>query len=227
VGLSLAAVHELNKANEFSLGTSLRVSDKYKYSDLDELIVSHIKQMALKVTEMMAHDKFRGTQEELSMSFQVGRLSLFASKVLILPLPRNRQVPSEHDHGQPRDVGVRLCARRRQEEGRTVRRQLPDEREVGDPNLGSSCSRLDMSPPSCDLTLVPQPIKVVPGAFSLFNEDHGDVMALVRPFVALSLHVSIRALNLCVFRSVTPSRQLTTTAPRAKTLVSPPALPTL
>lgn len=37
----------------------------YTYSDLDELIVSHIKQMALKVNEMTAHEKFKGSQTEL------------------------------------------------------------------------------------------------------------------------------------------------------------------
>ena len=38
---------------------------KYTYSDLDELIVSHIKSMARKVDEMMTHEKFqRGTKAD-------------------------------------------------------------------------------------------------------------------------------------------------------------------
>lgn len=58
-------MHELNKPNEYSLGTQLRVSDKHRYSDLDELIDAHIKQMARKVTELTSNDRFKGSQESL------------------------------------------------------------------------------------------------------------------------------------------------------------------
>ncbi|KPV77863.1 uncharacterized protein RHOBADRAFT_34071 [Rhodotorula graminis WP1] len=60
------AVHELNKPNEFSLGTQLRVSDKHRYSDLDELIDAHVKQMARKVSELAAHDRFKGSKDHLN-----------------------------------------------------------------------------------------------------------------------------------------------------------------
>ncbi|KAK5661294.1 hypothetical protein OQA88_11189 [Cercophora sp. LCS_1] len=53
-------VLELQKENEFSVGRVLRVGSKYSYSDLDELIVDHVKAMAKKVDELMRHDKFRG-----------------------------------------------------------------------------------------------------------------------------------------------------------------------
>jgi transcription elongation factor SPT6 len=52
-------VLELQKENEFSVGRVLRVGGKYNYSDLDELIVDHVKAMAKKVDELMRHDKFR------------------------------------------------------------------------------------------------------------------------------------------------------------------------
>jgi len=52
-------VLELQKENEFSVGRVLRVGGKYTYSDLDELIVDHVKAMAKKVDELMRHDKFR------------------------------------------------------------------------------------------------------------------------------------------------------------------------
>ncbi|KAK1749981.1 Oxysterol-binding protein-domain-containing protein [Echria macrotheca] len=52
-------VLELQKENEFSVGKTLRVGGKYNYSDLDELIVEHVKAMAKKVDELMRHDKFR------------------------------------------------------------------------------------------------------------------------------------------------------------------------
>jgi transcription elongation factor SPT6 len=62
-------VLELDKANEFSVGRQLRVGRKYSYSDLDELIVSHIKSMARKVDEMTTHEKFqRGSRADTGTS---------------------------------------------------------------------------------------------------------------------------------------------------------------
>jgi len=59
-------VLELQKDNEFSVGKVLRVGSKYNYSDLDELIVDHVKAMAKKVDELMRHDKFRaGSKADL------------------------------------------------------------------------------------------------------------------------------------------------------------------
>ncbi|TGO11015.1 hypothetical protein BTUL_0119g00150 [Botrytis tulipae] len=52
-------VLELQKENEFSLGRQLRINNKYNYSDLDELIVDHVKAMSKKVEEMMLHEKFQ------------------------------------------------------------------------------------------------------------------------------------------------------------------------
>ena len=52
-------VLEMQKENEFSVGKLLRVGGKYTYSDLDELIVDHVKAMARKVEELMRHDKFQ------------------------------------------------------------------------------------------------------------------------------------------------------------------------
>ncbi|KAF8420790.1 SH2 domain-containing protein [Tirmania nivea] len=57
-------VLELDKENEFTVGKLLRVMGKYIYTDLDELMHLHIKAMARKVDEMVAHDKFQeGTRE--------------------------------------------------------------------------------------------------------------------------------------------------------------------
>ncbi|KAK5987461.1 Transcription elongation factor SPT6 [Cladobotryum mycophilum] len=52
-------VLEMQKDNEFSVGKLLRIGGKYTYSDLDELIVDHVKAMARKVEEMMRHDKYQ------------------------------------------------------------------------------------------------------------------------------------------------------------------------
>ncbi|KAF2274402.1 transcription elongation factor-like protein spt6 [Westerdykella ornata] len=50
-------VLELDKPNPYSLGKQLRVG-KYTYSDLDELIVSHVEAMARKVTELTKDERF-------------------------------------------------------------------------------------------------------------------------------------------------------------------------
>ncbi|ELR06845.1 Nucleosome remodeling protein [Pseudogymnoascus destructans] len=52
-------VLELLKENEFTVGKQLRIGGKYTYSDLDELIVDHVKAMARKVDEMMQHEKYQ------------------------------------------------------------------------------------------------------------------------------------------------------------------------
>jgi hypothetical protein len=52
-------VLELQKDNEFSVGRQLRIGGKYNYSDLDELIVDHVKAMAKKVDELMQHEKYQ------------------------------------------------------------------------------------------------------------------------------------------------------------------------
>lgn len=53
-------VLELDKENEFALGKTLKIGGRYNYSDLDELIVNHVRAMAKKVDEMMLHEKYRG-----------------------------------------------------------------------------------------------------------------------------------------------------------------------
>ncbi|RJE26688.1 hypothetical protein PHISCL_01012 [Aspergillus sclerotialis] len=58
-------VLELDKENEFSVGRALKVGGRYTYSDLDDLIVNHVKAMAKKVDEMTLHEKYQdGTKEE-------------------------------------------------------------------------------------------------------------------------------------------------------------------
>ncbi|KAL5612202.1 hypothetical protein BROUX41_000258 [Berkeleyomyces rouxiae] len=59
-------VVELQKENEFSVGKTLRIGGKFTYTDLDELIVEHVKSMAKKVEQLMRNDKFhRGSRADL------------------------------------------------------------------------------------------------------------------------------------------------------------------
>lgn len=61
-------VLELQKENEFTVGRTLRIGGKYTYSDLDELIVDHVKAMARKVDELMQSDKYQKlSKSELGM----------------------------------------------------------------------------------------------------------------------------------------------------------------
>ncbi|KAG8887672.1 Transcription elongation factor spt6, partial [Tulasnella sp. 403] len=47
-------------------GSQLIVDGKYQFSDLDELIVNHIKAMARRIDELMMHDKFqKGSESEI------------------------------------------------------------------------------------------------------------------------------------------------------------------
>jgi transcription elongation factor SPT6 len=72
-------VLELQKENEFSVGRQLRVGGKYNYSDLDELIVDHVKAMAKKVDEMTQHEKFqKGSKSD------IGKCDQLVSRVCIL-----------------------------------------------------------------------------------------------------------------------------------------------
>ena len=62
-------VLELDKENEYSVGRTLRVG-KFSYSDLDELIVLHVKAMAKKVDEMCGDEKYQNlSKEALGKSF--------------------------------------------------------------------------------------------------------------------------------------------------------------
>ena len=63
-------VLELDKENEFSVGKVLKIGGKNSYSDLDELIVNHVKAMARKVDELMQHEKYQsGTKADTGMSY--------------------------------------------------------------------------------------------------------------------------------------------------------------
>ena len=63
-------VLELDKSSQFSSGTTFKIGGRYSYSDLDELLVNHVKAMARKVDEMMQHDKYQNTSKA-----ETGKLS--------------------------------------------------------------------------------------------------------------------------------------------------------
>ncbi|WVF72010.1 transcription elongation factor SPT6 [Kwoniella sp. CBS 6097] len=56
-------VQEIDKPNEYSVGRILRVAGRYSYSDLDELIINHVKAIARKLDEMQMHEKYKPEDE--------------------------------------------------------------------------------------------------------------------------------------------------------------------
>ena len=53
-----------------NVGTKLIVDNTHQFSDLDELIVNHVRAMARKVEELMMHEKFKpGSEDELRKLF--------------------------------------------------------------------------------------------------------------------------------------------------------------
>jgi transcription elongation factor SPT6 len=70
-------VLELDKENEFSVGKILKIMGKYTYSDLDELIVNHVKAMAKKVEEMMNDERYQTGSKN-----QTGKQSSFCQMLL-------------------------------------------------------------------------------------------------------------------------------------------------
>ncbi|KAL1411070.1 Transcription elongation factor spt6 [Vanrija albida] len=56
-------VQEVDKPNEYALGRILRVGDTYNYSDLDDLVINHVKATARKFDEMQEHEKYKSEHE--------------------------------------------------------------------------------------------------------------------------------------------------------------------
>ncbi|KAK4704537.1 transcription elongation factor SPT6, partial [Phenoliferia sp. Uapishka_3] len=130
------AIFEMNKTNEFSLGSPLKIAGgKYSYIDLDELIFSHVKQMARKVEEMINNEKYKGTQQQLDLFLQNNTMANPGKSAYGFGLDKQR----------PGQFVVSFRVNQHTE-------------------------------------IQSWPIKVVPGAFSLLGQDHGDVMALCTAF---------------------------------------------
>jgi transcription elongation factor SPT6 len=76
-------VLELDKENEFSVGKILKIAGRYSYSDLDELIVNHVKAMAKKVDDMTMHEKYQsGSKADTGILFPLSH-----SHFISYPLP--------------------------------------------------------------------------------------------------------------------------------------------
>lgn len=103
-------VLELDKENEFSVGRVLRIGGKYSYSDLDDLIVNHVKAMAKKVDEMVLNEKYKeGSKAETGEHFIPFPLSILIkciSRLINHLLPLHRPMARDLHQGQPASLGV-------------------------------------------------------------------------------------------------------------------------
>lgn len=98
-------VLELQKENEFTVGKQLRIGGRYTYSDLDELIVDHVKAMANKVDEMMQHEKYqRGSKADAGES-------PFPPQVHSMLTQPRRTLADDVHGGEPEAVRVRVLHR--------------------------------------------------------------------------------------------------------------------
>ncbi len=104
-------VLEMDKENEFALGKTLKIGGKYTYSDLDELIVLHVKAMAKKVEEMMLHEKFQnGSKADTGMCVRRAPFActMFScEKLSTNPVLSPRAMVNDLHRGQPETQ--RLC----------------------------------------------------------------------------------------------------------------------
>lgn len=162
-------MHELNKPNEFSIGQILRVSAKHIYSDLDELIVSHVKSMARKVDELTSHEKYRGSESELGTPFRARPDCTDAAADLHLQNVTMAN-PGTSAYGfainsKPGKGGQFMLSFRTSHTAEITSWVRP--------------------PPLSYFSDAAQPVKIMPGVFMLMNEEHGDVLSLVRLLLLL------------------------------------------
>jgi transcription elongation factor SPT6 len=96
-------VLELDKENEFTVGRTLKAGNA-TYSDLDELIVMHIKAMAKKVDEITGHEKYQANGKTAT-----GSSPHFFLAAMSLTNMQNHRAMAENLHGgQPAPVRVRF-----------------------------------------------------------------------------------------------------------------------
>lgn len=103
-----------------TIGGTLVVDKKYRYSDLDELIVNHVQAMGRRVEDLMAHEKFKhGPEDDLRALLH---FSLF-ERVLITVGLHIRSLPEELCDCKPFQEYVWLHVK--QEASRAFQSMLP------------------------------------------------------------------------------------------------------
>lgn len=95
-------VQELDKPHEHALGRILRVGTSSSYSDLDDLIINHVKAIARKFDEMQMHEKYR-PEDELG---EFGCCDIANGRIILEKLcagpPWSQHVRLQHRQRPPR-----------------------------------------------------------------------------------------------------------------------------
>lgn len=150
-------VLELDKENEFSVGKTLKIG-RYTYSDLDELIVNHVKAMVKKVEEIMADERFqRGSKT------QAGTLksSLIPQLITMLTISTEQWLTA-YMEANPKRSMYAFC----------INPQFPGYFHL--------CFK-----PTPQSNHMSWPIKVIPQAFELQKNPYPDMRALKNGFKTL------------------------------------------
>jgi hypothetical protein len=82
------------------------VGGKYSYSDLDDLIVNHVKAMAKKVDEMMLNEKYKEVSKAETGESIPYLHTLRIDPILITPFPLPRPMARDLYQGQPSSLGI-------------------------------------------------------------------------------------------------------------------------
>jgi transcription elongation factor SPT6 len=155
-------VLELQKENEFSLGKTLKVGGKYTYSDLDELIVLHIKAMAKKVNEMMADDRYQAGYTKQQTGELPPSITHPCTTHADLSLPTLEQWLTTYTEANPKRSMYAFCLNPKY------------------PGYFYLCFKAGQNAP-----LANWPVKVIPNAFELQGNKYPDMRALKNGFKLL------------------------------------------
>lgn len=150
-------VLELDKENEFSVGRTLRIGGKYNYSDLDELIVNHVKAMARKVDEIVTDDRFQtGSKAQTGKS-----RSWCCGRCMILTLLAEQWLTAYMD-ANPKRAMYAFC----------INREYP--------GYFYLCFKAGQNTKH-----TAWPVKIIPNAFELMKNPYPDMKALKNGFKTL------------------------------------------
>ena len=170
-------VLELDKENEFSVGRTLKVGGRYTYSDLDELIVLHVKAMAKKVDEICGHEKYQETSKaDLgTYSFnpipppprsRIFLLTPFFSKTNKLTKSSTERWLTTYTEANPKRSVYGFCINPKA------------------PGYFYLCFKAGIS-----ASVMHWAVKIIPGAFELLRNPYPDMRALCNGFKTLFMNM--------------------------------------
>jgi len=152
-------VLELDKENEFSVGRTLKVGGKFSYSDLDELIVLHVKAMAKKVDEMMGDERFQSGSRTQTGKYLQPCSGMIIGSMLTLSI---EQWLTTYTEANPKRSMYAFCINPKY------------------PGYFFLCFKAGQNAP-----LSNWPVKIIPNAFELQRNHYPDMRALKNGFKLL------------------------------------------